>query len=29
MTDLAIGVGIPVLEMILRKFVARKTSDCH
>jgi pheromone a factor receptor len=24
MTDLAIGVGIPVLEMILRTFVCRK-----
>jgi len=28
MTDLAIGVGIPVLEMILRTFVCRKVSHC-
>jgi hypothetical protein len=28
MTDLAIGVGIPVLEMILRTFIGRKTLDC-
>lgn len=29
MTDLAIGVGIPVLEMILRTFVCQMKSYCH